>query len=708
MERLRTALEDALDDLSSPRTPHSTQTAALLTLERLLAAACVPSRASEELEYFLALQYTFECNVPSRILSWVRAATLRMEGAAAAGKDSSDSEELSTLSTQLALALSVLQGVALTHAASKRFLGRRAALETLLDLFLAARHLPLPSAATSTTSASSTLDTASPPAPPSPPTTPIASSALDTLLCILVDAPRALRAFEAASGPHAVVRVLKRAATPREVRMKCLEFLYFYLLDETGAPASTPVSPTKPMPTGEGAGAPPAYTSRPTPTAPSTPLHPAGRAASHRRTQSTEVPIPTAPSTPLHPAPTRTAAHRRAQSTSTPLGRTQSAPVPAPSTSSSTSTFMPISTSTPTPTAPSTPLHPRTPSGRTPSGRTPSGRTQGVRKHSSLNPTSAPRRPVSRYGSSTFALTSSSFAGSSEFGSGRTESFGSTERSSSFGSTSGEWASTDSAGSAGSVRSGGGTSRAASFASTDSGSSTGSTGSTGSIGSTGSKGSVESNASSTPGSTSPTKVTQFAPASPTKVTQFAAATRAGSTSPVKQTQFAPASPTKPTRAAQAQTPAKPRALLMLRRELDFVPLSPQANGKVVVNVGTPKSMPGLKSKPSQAGEGEGAAPIRVGMEKGQTGVHKLSRLGSGSWEEDGEGAGCGAEDEYEDPKLGEEHVPEECRRRDGTQEWEGRGETRTTVEKTALLGTMLGNVEALVEGVRRAGVWGLG
>lgn len=33
---------------------------------------------------------------------------------------------------------------------------------------------------------------------------------------------------------------------------------------------------------------------------------------------------------------------------------------------------------------------------------------------------------------------------------------------------------------------------------------------------------------------------------------------------------------------------------------------------------------------------------------------------------------------------------------------------KTTQEKKELLGTMLGNVDALVEGVRKAGIWGLG
>ena len=38
----------------------------------------------------------------------------------------------------------------------------------------------------------------------------------------------------------------------------------------------------------------------------------------------------------------------------------------------------------------------------------------------------------------------------------------------------------------------------------------------------------------------------------------------------------------------------------------------------------------------------------------------------------------------------------------------GKHKWRTTEEKKELLGTMLGNVDALVEGVRKAGIWGLG
>lgn len=146
--------------------------------------------------------------------------------------------EILTLSTQLLQTLSIIQGVVLTHKGSKRYLGRRYALETLLDLLLTSRHVSPVPLATATNSMS-------------PPTSPksgengsrsssenvstisLASIVLDTLLCVLVDSSPALRVFEDLKGVQLVVRILKRAGTPREVRMKCLEFLYFYLLDET-------------------------------------------------------------------------------------------------------------------------------------------------------------------------------------------------------------------------------------------------------------------------------------------------------------------------------------------------------------------------------------------------------------------------------------------------------------------------------------------
>jgi len=78
----------------------------------------------------------------------------------------------------------------------------------------------------------------------------LSSAVLDTLLCVLVDSSVALRVFEDVKGVQAVVKLLKRAGTPREVRMKCLEFLYFYLMDETTTPdgGGTPLLGTQTTP----------------------------------------------------------------------------------------------------------------------------------------------------------------------------------------------------------------------------------------------------------------------------------------------------------------------------------------------------------------------------------------------------------------------------------------------------------------------------
>jgi hypothetical protein len=105
---------------------------------------------------------------------------------------------------------------------------------------------------------------------------------------------------------------------------------------------------------------------------------------------------------------------------------------------------------------------------------------------------------------------------------------------------------------------------------------------------------------------------------------------------------------------------------MLRKDLDFVPLSPK---KAVV-------------------VGEDGAPL--GQARGVGVARTRSRLVSD--EEDG---AYGGESEV----MTQYH--------EGKHE-SGRQEAKTTDEKKLFLATMLGNVEALVEGVRKAGIWGLG
>ncbi|KAL6309815.1 cell division control protein 14, SIN component-domain-containing protein [Sparassis latifolia] len=238
---MKTLLQDALDELVSTKSPNARVDQALATLERLLAEICVSPtpNALERLYIFIELQDRFDCNVPSRILSWMGGSAAQLE--AILSKTISDQERETQsvpFTHQLIQALSILQGVALIHEESKRYLGRRYPLEVLLDLLLTSRHVSfVPPSTSHSTPSSPRSNVSSRNESPNPPSVPLTSAVLDTLLCVLVDSSPALRLFEDLKGVQYVVKILKRAGTPREVRMKCLEFLYFYLLDEI------PVSP---------------------------------------------------------------------------------------------------------------------------------------------------------------------------------------------------------------------------------------------------------------------------------------------------------------------------------------------------------------------------------------------------------------------------------------------------------------------------------
>ncbi|OJA20321.1 hypothetical protein AZE42_05444 [Rhizopogon vesiculosus] len=203
---MKETLQDALDDLASTRSSFGRRNRALAVLEQQLALACVQSSDDDTLDTYLDLQDAFECN------------------------EELDAE-LNTLCSQLCQGLSIIQGVSLHHQASKSFLGRRFSLEILIELLLTSRHTPI-------VDSSSEANRSKLPEK-SAPVIHLTSAVLDTLLCVLVDCPPALRAFEEVNGVQAVVKILKRAGTPREVRMKCLEFLYFYLMDESPTPTQS-------------------------------------------------------------------------------------------------------------------------------------------------------------------------------------------------------------------------------------------------------------------------------------------------------------------------------------------------------------------------------------------------------------------------------------------------------------------------------------
>lgn len=115
---------------------------------------------------------------------------------------------------------------------------------------------------------------------------------------------------------------------------------------------------------------------------------------------------------------------------------------------------------------------------------------------------------------------------------------------------------------------------------------------------------------------------------------------------------------------------------MLRKEVDYVPLSPKKAQVSRLGVGgSSRHAPGKSISKSKLGSGSEDDCVRLG---------KPTRA---------------------DTSVGrdQERGAEESEKVKGQ-----RDKIRTTEEKKELLGTMLGNVDALVEGVRKAGIWGLG
>ncbi|KAK0230337.1 cell division control protein 14, SIN component-domain-containing protein [Armillaria fumosa] len=232
LTNIRIIIQDSLDDIVSPRTASPSKTTALQRLECQL-SICV-QKESEILDFFAALQYTFECNIPLRLIPWIAEVSAKLQTLLNRGApEDSNSVQISQLLNQLSLSLSLIQGIIMLHPASKTYLGRKYPVEILIDLLLTSRHAPCPSDPKPSCSIPKTRESQAP----------LSSIVMDALLCVLVDSSAALRSFEECNGVQAIVKILKRAATPREVRMKCLEFLYFYLLDES-PPAGTDEHPT--------------------------------------------------------------------------------------------------------------------------------------------------------------------------------------------------------------------------------------------------------------------------------------------------------------------------------------------------------------------------------------------------------------------------------------------------------------------------------
>ncbi|OAA54244.1 cell division control protein 14 [Niveomyces insectorum RCEF 264] len=147
---------------------------------------------------FFKLQEGFEWNIAQRLLD-------TLDRLLARGSDGQN--DLLILST-----LDLTQGVLLLHPPSRGLFAREKYMNLLLDL----------------------LEPVNCPA--------IQAATLLTLVVALLDTPNNTRAFEALDGLLTVTSLFRARATAREVKLRLVEFLYFYLMPETPAPAPAPPS----------------------------------------------------------------------------------------------------------------------------------------------------------------------------------------------------------------------------------------------------------------------------------------------------------------------------------------------------------------------------------------------------------------------------------------------------------------------------------
>ncbi|OCF34399.1 hypothetical protein I316_03913 [Kwoniella heveanensis BCC8398] len=200
-------LDDWLNDLRSLRSSGRRRLAALKSLERMLVEACLDggsrgtSRALEEL-------MTHDLHQPLMSLLMRHTSTLSLRASSTA--IASNDELAASLAPEMTIIVGMVQGLCLLSKGCKDVVGESWVMEMFIDLLLLLRAQPALGEEQK----------------------PIAYTIMELFFCILVDSPRNARTFEKLSGLEAVVRVLKGTGVTKEVRMKCIEFLYFYLLPE--------------------------------------------------------------------------------------------------------------------------------------------------------------------------------------------------------------------------------------------------------------------------------------------------------------------------------------------------------------------------------------------------------------------------------------------------------------------------------------------
>ncbi|CAG7936133.1 unnamed protein product [Penicillium nalgiovense] len=146
---------------------------------------------------FSKLQESFQWNIAMRLVSCLEHLL---------GRGSNGTNDMLIVCT-----LDLIQGSLLLHRGSRTLFAREVYMNLLLDL----------------------LDPINCPA--------VQSATLLTLVTALLDCPSNTRTFEDLDGLLTVTSLFKLRTTSREVKLKLVEFLYFYLMPETMTPA--PMSP---------------------------------------------------------------------------------------------------------------------------------------------------------------------------------------------------------------------------------------------------------------------------------------------------------------------------------------------------------------------------------------------------------------------------------------------------------------------------------
>ncbi|WVQ84842.1 hypothetical protein IAT38_006999 [Cryptococcus sp. DSM 104549] len=200
-------VEDWLGDLRSLRSSSKRRMAALKALEGWLVEACL-NGDDVQLEKLLEHQ-----PYDALIALLSRHAQTLSQRSAHTSLPAGDELAMS-LVPELSALVGMLQGICLISKACKNSVGEGWVMEMFIDVLLLLRSQPAAEDGQKQ----------------------ISYSIMELLFCVLVDSPKNARTFEKLSGLEAVVRVLKGSGVTKEVRMKCIEFLYFYLLPEQNDP----------------------------------------------------------------------------------------------------------------------------------------------------------------------------------------------------------------------------------------------------------------------------------------------------------------------------------------------------------------------------------------------------------------------------------------------------------------------------------------